>query len=390
MNNQFSIVQDIGLSNDRAPQEKSGFSLPEGTLVVSADNHWSITEDIFIDQAPAALKSRMPRLIWDEKGFDFLLNGRSIFSSVQKEVFRTFEGLPGCTQLAPRLLDMDAEGITKEIVFGNGVGIFFAYPDLEVRECAIDIYNEYIAGVSAKAPGRFFGVGFVNFWDPTRTKQSIARVKELGLKTVSIPINPRGADGMVLDYCTPEMDPMWAALEEAGLPICFHVGEFFQDGPGAIGRTSMVSLGPFRKSLGDLIFGGILDRHPGLQVVFTEGDINWIPGALQLAETLYEGYKTILQPRLKHEPSHYWFNNCYATFMYDPAGLAMLDTIGRERVMWSSDYPHVESTFGYNWTAMQSVVDATDPKTAQLILGGTANKLFDLGTLKQTSVQSLS
>lgn len=372
------IMQDIGLSNDRVAQAEVGRPLPEGTLVVSADNHWSIIDDVFVEQAPAVLKARMPKLIWDEKGFDFLLNGKSMFSSVQKDVFRTFEGVPGCTQLEPRLRDMDAEGISKEIVFGNGVGIFFAYPDLEVRECAIDIYNEYIAGVSAKAPGRFFGVGFVNFWDPDRTRESIAKVKALGLKTISIPINPRGAGGVALDYCVPEMEPLWTALEEAGLPVCFHVGEFFQEGPGSIGRTSMVSLAPFRKSFGDLVFGGILDRHPTLKVVFTEGDINWIPGALQLAETLYEGYKTILQPRLMHEPSHYWFNNCYATFMYDPAGLAMLDKIGADRVMWSSDYPHVESTFGYNWSAMQAVVDATNPVTARKILGATANELFNL------------
>ena len=55
-------------------------------------------------------------------------------------------------QLAPRLQDLQAEGINKEIVFGNGVGIFFSYPDLEVRECAIDIYNEYIAGVASRLP----------------------------------------------------------------------------------------------------------------------------------------------------------------------------------------------------------------------------------------------
>jgi predicted TIM-barrel fold metal-dependent hydrolase len=379
MAGQPTIMHDIGLSNDRVAQPKSGFSLPTGSLVVSADNHWSITEDVFFEGAPAALKPRMPRLIWDDKGFDFLVNGRSIFSSAQKEIFRTFEGLPGCTQLAPRLLDLDIEGIQKEIVFGNGVGIFFAYPDLEVRQCAIDIYNQYIANMSEKAAGRFYGVGFVNFWDPSRTRESIESVKALGLKTVSIPINPRGADGMALDYCTPEMEPMWAALEEAGLPLCFHVGEFFQDGPGSIGRTSMVSLGPFRKSLGDMIFGGILDRHPGLRVVFVEGDINWIPGALQLAEVLYQGYRDILQPKLKHEPAHYWFNNCYATFMYDPVGLGMLDAIGADRVMWSSDYPHVESTFGYNWAAMQMVVDIAGAREARMILGETANDLFNLG-----------
>ena len=44
--------------------------------------------------------------------------------------------------------------------------------------------------------------------------------------------------------------------------------------------------------------------------------------------------------------------------------------------MWSSDYPHQESTFGYTRGAVQAVFDATSVETAQMILGGTAEKLF--------------
>jgi predicted TIM-barrel fold metal-dependent hydrolase len=174
------------------------------------------------------------------------------------------------------------------------------------------------------------------------------------------------------------MDPLWTAIEESGLPICFHIGEFYQDGPGAHGRSVMVSLGPFRKTLGELIFGGIFDRHPGLQVVFLEADLNWVPGALQTASMLYECFPVMLEPKIKRHPREYWHEHCYAGFIHDPAGLAMLKTIGADRVMWSHDYPHPESAYGLTWSIIQEILDATTEDEARMILGGTANRVFKL------------
>ena len=194
-----------------------------------------------------------------------------------------------------------------------------------------------------------------------------------------MPQNPKGAGSEVLNTASPEIDPMWTAIEDSGLPVCFHVGEFFQEGPGTIGTTNMVNLGaPFRKNFGELIFGGIFGRHPDLRVVFVEGDINWIPGVLQVAEYVCSGFSEVMEPKIKHEPRHYWETNCYATFMVDPVGLRLLDLIGADRVMWSSDYPHVESAFGFTWEAMQNVVDAVSAEDARKILGGTALDLFNL------------
>jgi predicted TIM-barrel fold metal-dependent hydrolase len=79
---------------------------------------------------------------------------------------------------------------------------------------------------------------------------------------------------------------------------------------------------------------------------------------------------------LKHPPSWYWRNHCYATFMTDPAGLELLHRIGPETVMWSSDYPHQESTFGYTRSSIDAVFAATSVENAQMILGKTALKLF--------------
>lgn len=363
----------------RAADSHANLRLPAGLSVISADGHWSITDDIFYERFPARLKDRAPRLMQDDTGFfDWRLGGESIFPMYIRPTFSVFEQLPGATQIDARVRDMDAEGIDKEIAFGNAIGFFHAFPDLEVREWVYRIYNEHLSEVQAKAPGRFYGVGLVNHWDPSQSKASVEELKALGLKTYLLPMSPKGAGGEPINYCSREMDPMWQAFEEAGLPVCFHVGEHFQDGPGAMGTSTMVNFAPFRKNMGELIFGGILDRHPGLQVVFAEGDINWIPGALQTAAMACECYGELLDPKVKHHPLHYWQNNLYATFMSDPVGLEMIHHIGVDRVMWSSDYPHPESVFGRTGDALEEVLNAVSESDARKILGETAAKVFNI------------
>jgi predicted TIM-barrel fold metal-dependent hydrolase len=56
-----------------------------------------------------------------------------------------------------------------------------------------------------------------------------------------------------------------------------------------------------------------------------------------------------------------------------------LHRIGPDRVMWSSDYPHQESTFGYTRSAIQAVFDATAVENAQKIVGKTALEVFNMG-----------
>jgi predicted TIM-barrel fold metal-dependent hydrolase len=374
------MIRGIALPCDRNPQQRGDIVLPSGTVTVSTDNHWSLTEDIFYQRFPAHLRDKAPRLEKTEDGaYHWSVGGNSLIPPCMYKVFATYETVAGCVSIEERMQDLDVEGIDKEINFGNGIGVFYSYPDLEVRDWIFRVYNEYLSEMQKKAPGRFYGVGLVNYWDMDRVAESIAELKALGLHTFLLPQLPKGADGTALNYCLPEMEPLWQAVEEAGLPVCFHVGEFFLDGPGGLGTTVMMALGPYRRTLGELIFGGVFDRHPDLKVVFVEADLNWVPGALQTATTIYECYGKLLEPQIEHHPRHYWHNNCYATFMHDPVGLRMLDVIGADRVMWSADYPHQESTFGFSWSAMRDVIDAVDEDQARAILGGTAMKLFRLG-----------
>ena len=63
---------------------------------------------------------------------------------------------------------------------------------------------------------------------------------------------------------------------------------------------------------------------------------------------------------------HYWDNHTWASFMVDPLGLRLLGEIGVDKAMWSSDYPHNESTFGYSEKSIAKVVKAVEAGAARM------------------------
>ena len=106
--------------------------------------------------------------------------------------------------------------------------------------------------------------------------------------------------------------------------------------------------------------------------------MNWVAGALQDAELTFGAHYELFDVKPKHRPSHYWHNNCYATFQSDAIGLKLLDYIGADRIMWAQDYPHSEGTFGYTALAVKEILDAVSEADARRILGENASSLYGL------------
>jgi predicted TIM-barrel fold metal-dependent hydrolase len=67
-----------------------------------------------------------------------------------------------------------------------------------------------------------------------------------------------------------------------------------------------------------------------------------------------------------------------ASFMVDPLGLRLIEQIGVDKVMWASDYPHNESTFGYSEKSLAAVVEAVGPENAARIVSGNIRKFLGL------------
>ncbi len=368
-------LRDVGISARRTPQLPP--PKPMGIdIVVSADGHWELDADIFYESFPARLKAQAPR-VWFDEYWRVGTRGENSFAEIE-----TITDLPtGLYDLDVRMEHMIAEGIDQEICFPQTVLGFLFHPDLEIREHIYRIYNEYVSHRSRLKGNRFHGVGVCsNWWDPSKVQGAVRQIADLGLKTLMVPISAgKGLDGKDMSYGGPEMDIFWQAVAEVGLPVNFHIGENIKpETRGAMGSLMLQHLAPFRKPLGQMIFGGVFDRHPGLKVVFSEGGISWVPTALQDAEMIYDTHDSFLNPKPLHRPSQYWHQNCYATFQTDMLGLKLIDNVGADRAMWASDYPHTESTFGYNYSAMQQVIDAVSPEAARQILGGTARALYKL------------
>jgi predicted TIM-barrel fold metal-dependent hydrolase len=375
----LEIPEQVGIAvaRQRRPQAQTR-AWPEGTVIISADSHMLET-DCWIDFFPEDLKDQAPRMKFEDGAYQMSIGDKQMTPLIVAQGLCTaMECNPGLTDVPSRLKDLDIEGVEKELIFPQRLFGLFMFGEMKNRAEVFGGYNEHIARECAKAPERLFSVMVPNYWDPAGAKASVERCKELGARCLMVPIKPgNDVDGEPIQYSNPKLDPLWEAIADSGIPLAFHIGEAIPTAaPGAAGTFVLTQMQGFRHIWAQLTFGGIFDRFPKLQVVFVEGGICWVASMLHDADMIYNSFPTAMNPKLAHPPSWYWFNHCYATFMTDPAGLELLHRIGADRVMWSSDYPHQESTFGYTRSAIQAVFDATTVENAQLIVGKTALKLF--------------
>ncbi len=357
--------------------------LPPGTEVFSADDHISLAEDIFYERFPESLKDAAPRVIHYDGAWTLAMGGKTFLPHDFNAVLMQYDPLDGATtkDIDARIAELESDGIHKELAFPNAMLALMGWPDKAIRELCFRIYNEYIAELQERANGRFYGVGVISWWDGDAARRSLDHMKELGIKTFLMPLSPgKDDDGKRIDYNSAAMSPVWEAIEESGLPVSHHIGESPLSSPcedNSILVSMMHNVAPFREMFGRYLFGGILDRHPGLRIGWFEGGINWIPPAIQDGEHLYASLKHMGHD-IEHDVGWYWENHMHASFMVDPLGLELIERIGVDRVMWSADYPHNESTFGYSEQSLATVVDAVGPEAAAKIASSNIKRFLGL------------
>ena len=365
----------LGPPKDRQGHaESAATGLPPGTQVFSADDHISLGEDIFVDRFPAALKDQAPRVVYHDDAWNLSFGDKLLLNPAFTGVLMQYDPLPGSSSadLDQRMATLEADGVHRELAFPNALLGLMGYRDLEVREHCFRAYNEYLAELQERAPGRFYGVGLINWWDGEGARRTVEELQGLGIRTFWLPLKAGlDADGNPVDYNAPSLTPVWEAIEASGLPVSHHIGEGLLSAPCATNAyaVSMVfNAAPFREMFGRYVCGGLLDRHPTLRVGWFEGGINWVPSAIQDAEHMGTSYRHMLDSPPEHHPQHYWDEHMYAAFMVDPLGLDLIDRIGVGKVMWSTDFPHVESTYGYSERSLASVVDAVGADDAVRIV----------------------
>ena len=260
----------------------------------SADDHISLAEDIFYERFPESMKDQAPRVVYDDGAWTLAIGGKAFLPREFTAVLMQYDPLDGlehrttstrgCASSSPTASTASWRSPTR-------CSASWAGPTRTSASAASASTTSTSPSCRSSPSGRFYGVGMINWWDGDGCRKTLTEMKDLGLKTFWLPLKPgKDDDGKPIDYNSPAMYPVWEAIEESGLPVAHHIGESPLGSPCAdnsvlIGMVHNVA--PFREMFGRYVFGGILDRHPGLTVGWFEGGINWVPAALQDAEHLY-------------------------------------------------------------------------------------------------------
>jgi predicted TIM-barrel fold metal-dependent hydrolase len=368
----------------RIAGQAADIGLPAGTEIFSADNHISLAQDIFYERFPDHLKEQAPRVWYEDGAYMVGYQGQSFIVGDFSAVLMQYDDLAGAStvDVNARTRELAEDGVDKELAFPNAVLALFGFPDKAIRERVFRVYNEYIADLQERSGGHFYGVGLINWWDPRGTERTLSELKSLGLRTFLMPLYP-GADdnGDIIDYGGTAMRDVWDVIEDAGLPVTHHIGETPPKSPcefNSVAVAMMINVDSFRDMFAKYIFSGILDHHPRLRIGWFEGGISWVLPALQDAEHVLASYRHMLNHQLQHDIRYYWDTHMSASFMVDPLGLRLVDDIGVDKVMWSSDYPHNESTFGYSEKSLAAVVEAVGPDDAARIVSGNITSFLGL------------
>lgn len=373
--------------------------------IISADDHidlpW-LPRDLWQTRVPAAWRERAPRVVdtgdgpswvcgderWDawggRRGAAGAMGGRRLALErggvLEPGVLRP-------TTTALRLADMDRDGVDATVMYGPIVPLLIAEPEL--RRVCYRAYNEWLGEFCGTAPERLVGAGLIPINDGKSAAEEVRFLKHAGLRT-----------GMFLAAAveTPLWDetwePLWAAAAETGLPIGFHLGGGLRTvtyrGPKATDRGNMgvrVSCSTLQmdEPLAAVIFSGALERHPRLKIVLAETGIGWLPYMLERVDDTYRKFLDAEEFWRRHgglaltmEPSAYFRRQVWATFQTDHAGLRMLDTLGDDRVMWASDYPHADSTWPESQKAIAENFATVSPSARRRILCDNARSLYGL------------
>jgi predicted TIM-barrel fold metal-dependent hydrolase len=262
-------------------------------------------------------------------------------------------------------------------------------PDPELRRVAYRAYNDWLAEFCSTAPERLVGVGLVPIDAPAHAADEVRYLRKIGVRTGMLL-----AARVELPLWDEAWEPLWEAAAETGVPLGFHLGGGLRTvvatGPkagqaGNMGVRVACSTLQMDEALTGVIFSGALERHPGLKIVLAETGIGWLPYMLERLDDTYRKFLDAGEYWRQHgglaltmPPSAYFRRQVWATFQTDHAGLRLLDTLGEDRVMWASDYPHADSTWPDSQAAIADNFRDVSASARRRLLCENARTLYGL------------
>jgi predicted TIM-barrel fold metal-dependent hydrolase len=299
---------------------------------------------------------------------------------------------------ADRIADMDQDGMDVAVLFGGGP-LGTTIPELYIESFAA--YNRWLADFCSHAPKRLIGVAYLPMRDVDESLRLLREAHALGFRNVNIPAFPQARDGLSASgngnaalggqgtaltgdpsgdrrYADPEFDRFWAEVCDLDITICIHLG-------GRIPRFGdkkhflpdlLMSKFAMGEPIAIMIFGKVFERFPKLRFVTVESGVGWFAFAANYMDATWEKAQHWTGADLKEKPSFYMDRNVFGSFILDEVGIATRHLPGGRNIMWSSDYPHSETTYPHSQAVIGKLFDGVSDEDKREILGERAARVF--------------
>ncbi len=361
----------------------------------SGDSHFLEPDDLWQSRLPKRLAELCPRSEKDPDGeyetvcVDGQIFRRKLPSSAMVAFVELASRPQGVRDARARLGDLDHEGVWGEVIFPS-LGMWassFRTPEL-LKAC-MRASNEWALEEICAVSPRYVVTAQVSTLVVDDAVEELQWAAGKGFKAVFLPTSPHPS---APDWHRDDWEPLWAAAEEAGMVLAFHIGTDpvpVEAGNSVTGGAGQVYRGPGgaimnyaettfsgQRATMKLVACGALDRHPNLKVLISEGGATWVPF---LGDRLLEGYRQhhmAVRPKLSRSPKEILYSQVYASFQHDETAVAAFDHMGYRNVMFGSDYPHMEGTFGHTQDTLKTLFDGVSDDTRLRITQGAFFELF--------------
>ena len=367
--------------------------------VISSDNHVFEPADLWTSRAESKYKDRLPRIERLEDGDWWYCDGHRIvdtgpgsqtgvrFEDPEKLKLETWieDVRPGGYIPEEHVKDMDIDGIDVSIVYPT-VGLqLYIVPDTGLLNSVFRTYNDWVAEFCSTVPKRLKGIAMLNLDDVQEGVKEMERCAKMGFAGALISVYPSEERS----YDKPEYEPLWAAAQDLGMPLSLHIGTNRLSAGQQF--TNADAMSPafisnvdhwVRMSLANIIFSGVFERYPKLQVGSVEMELSWVPHFLDRIDYTYtqrvQEFKGGWRFKGDALPSDFFHNNVFLGFQEDALGIRDRHIIGVDSLMWGADYPHRESTFPRSREIIEEIlVDCTEEERAK-IAGGNSARVYSV------------
>lgn len=239
---------------------------------------------------------------------------------------------PRFKDLDTRLAAMDGQKLQAHAMSLSQPMVYWADRELSVR--LTHVFNDSLVEAHEKHPARLYGLATLPMQFPDLAIAEVERAAKMpGIR--GFYISTRVNDKELSD---PAFFPVYERIEASGLPLFLHpVVVIDHERLSAHYLTNLLG-NPFESAIAaaHLIFGGVLDRFPKMDIVLPHagGAFPWLVWRLQ------RGYDTRADlKKMKKGPSEYLRHFYYDTIGYSDHVIDYLaKVIGTDRILMGSDY----------------------------------------------------